>query len=394
MKTQTEPISEQLKTLAETCMGGLSDTVFFDIETTGLSPKTAFLYLIGAAFVENGRFVLCQYLAEDLSEEEAVLRTFSERIKGKKRLIHFNGSTFDLPFFQARCRKYGMDCAASGMEQMDLYRRISPFKNVLKLPNCRLKTLEEFLGSSRKDPFTGGELIELYHVYRREKDERLLKSILLHNAEDILGMLSVLSMLAYPALSEASAEVERTEISPCTDYAGKGQKELLLPVRFILPLPRPLALHADGIFFSGRESGGLIKAPVFCGELKYFYPDYKNYSYLPDEDCAIHKSVAIYVDKAHRFPARPETCYTRKTGEFLPLFLPGNAKASTSDEALFAPVFFRDAPAKQNSAPSKKAQKQAASFREGYIEAGSAFLENPPLISAYAAHLLSHLLKG
>ena len=63
---------------------------------------------------------------------------------------------------------------------------------------------------------------------------------------------------------------------------------------------------------------------------KYFYPDYKNYSYLPDEDYAIHKSCAIYVDKAHRVPARPETCYTRKTGEFLPLFLSGSTKASSS----------------------------------------------------------------
>ena len=416
MKTRTNSIPDQLKSLAETYVGDLSDIVFFDIETTGLSHKTAFLYLVGAAFMESGRFVLCQYLAEDLSEEEAVLKAFSERIEGKKRLIHFNGSTFDLPFLQARCRKYGMDCAASAMEQTDLYRRISPLKNVLKLSNCRLKTLEEFLGSSRKDPFTGGELIELYHTYRREKDERLLEVLLLHNAEDILGMLSVLSMLAYPVLPEAQTGPGKAELSPCTDYAGKEQKELLLPVHFPLPLPRPLALHADGIFFSGHGETGLIKVPVFCGELKYFYPDYKNYSYLPDEDYAIHKSVAIYVDKAHRVPARPETCYTRKTGEFLPLFLSGSAKEPSSEEALFAPVFFRQAPDRPASGklPSGKqpsgaqtsgrqpslrstqkgqTAKQSAPFREGFFEASSAFLENPSLLSAYAAHLFAHLLK-
>ena len=109
MKTRTKSIPEQLKSQAETYVGDLSDIVFFDIETTGLSHKTAFLYLVGAAFMESGRFVLCQYLAEDLSEEEAVLKAFSERIHGKKRLIHFNGSTFDLPFLQARCRKYGLE---------------------------------------------------------------------------------------------------------------------------------------------------------------------------------------------------------------------------------------------------------------------------------------------
>ena len=418
MKTQTQPISEQLRALAAACMGDLSDAVFFDIETTGLSYKSAFLYLIGAAFLEDGRFVLCQYLAEDLSEEEAVLRAFSERIHGKKRLIHFNGSTFDLPFLQARCRKYGLPCPASEMEQIDLYRRISPLKNVLRLSNCRLKTLEEFLGCRREDPFTGGELIELYQAYRRERDERLLKVLLLHNAEDILGMLSVLSMLAYPALSQAEAVPEKTELSPCTDYAGKEQKELLLSVRLSLALPRPLSLHADGIFFSGHEKTGLIKVPVFCGELKYFYPDYKNYSYLPQEDMAIHKSVAVYVDKSHRVPARPETCYTRKTGEFLPLFLPGGAKEPASEESLFSPLFFRQAPDRRASRQMKARQapkqaaagqtpkqtadrqisrhtadRQSAVIREGFFEAGSDFLNDASLLSAYADHLLSHLLK-
>ncbi|HIV91332.1 MAG TPA: ribonuclease H-like domain-containing protein [Candidatus Eisenbergiella stercoravium] len=406
MKTQKEPIPEQLKNLAESCLGDLSDVVFFDIETTGLSNKTAFVYLIGAAFLEGGSFVLHQYLAEDLSAEEAILKAFSECTKGKKKLIHFNGSTFDLPFLQARYKKYGLDCSASSMEQTDLYRRISPLKNVLKLPNCKLKTLEEFLGNHRKDPFTGGELIELYHVYRRERDERLLKVLLLHNAEDILGMLSILSMLAYPALSEAQALPQEAEISPCTDYAGKAQKELLLPVHFVLSLPQPLALNADGIFFSGSGLTGLLKVPVFCGELKYFYPDYKNYSYLPDEDCAIHKSVAIYVDKAHRVPARPETCYTRKTGEFLPLFLPGSSREHAPEEALFAPLFFRQTPGIQSpgrqpsggqASSGQRSSRQTAShsaFREGFFEAGDAFLKNPSLLSAYAVHLLAHLLKS
>ena len=424
MKTKTEPISEQLTSLASSCAGGLSDAVFFDIETTGLSPKSAFCYLIGAALLEDGRFVLCQYLAEDLSEEEAVLRAFAERIRSKGRAFHFNGTTFDLPFLQARYRRYGLECPLGSMEQTDLYRRISPFKNLLKLSNCKLKTLEEFLGDRRKDPFTGGELIALYHAYRQERDDRLLQVLLLHNAEDILGMLSVLSMLAYPALCDALPAAKEAALSPCTDYAGKAQKELLLPLRLRLSLPRPLALHADGVFFSGKDDSGLLKIPVFCGELKYFYPDHKNYSYLPEEDCAIHKSVAIYVDKSHRIPATPETCYTRKTGEFLPLFLPSGSGEAALEEERFAPLFFRQSPFSHSSgrAASRKGRNTAsgqqasrnssaaaspgnvsarrqpsqkpASFREGYFEAKEAFLSDFSLLSAYASHLLRHLLKG
>lgn len=56
----------------------------------------------------------------------------------------------------------------------------------------------------------------------------------------------------------------------------------------------------------------------FSGTLKYFFQDYKNYYYLPAEDQAIHKSVAAYMDKKNRWPAKASTCYIKKSGNFLP----------------------------------------------------------------------------
>lgn len=52
--------------------------------------------------------------------------------------------------------------------------------------------------------------------------------------------------------------------------------------------------------------------------LKYFYPDYQNYYYLPEEDMAIHKSIADSVDPSYRKKATKNTCYTKKAGIFLP----------------------------------------------------------------------------
>ncbi|HOO27765.1 MAG TPA: hypothetical protein PLU43_04830, partial [Lachnospiraceae bacterium] len=45
-----------------------------------------------------------------------------------------------------------------------------------------------------------------------------------------------------------------------------------------------------------------------------------DYYYLPEEDCCIHKSAAMAVDKDHRLHAKKETCYTKHTGLFLPQF--------------------------------------------------------------------------
>ena len=39
---------------------------------------------------------------------------------------------------------------------------------------------------------------------------------------------------------------------------------------------------------------------IYQGELKHFYPNYREYYYLPHEDRAIHKSVALYVDRNFR----------------------------------------------------------------------------------------------
>lgn len=363
MKTQTIPLSTQYQEVICSIFGKKEDLLFFDIETTGLSPKNASIYLIGAAGKENGSWVMHQWFAENAAAEEAVLDAFTQYAASFGTLVHFNGATFDVPFLQARCRKYGLHCMLANMAQLDIYRQVSPWKNLLHLANCKQRTLEEFLGIFRKDPFNGGQLIQLYHAYRESRDERLLKVLLLHNADDIRGMLSILPMLTYPALFEdcvkwkdqvpepnaqnrslpgtdghdevlpdpklADASVVQS-FSPSftisehaivsgTDYAGNPQKELFVRLKLSHSLPAAFSCNGQGCFFSVQQSEGLLKIPVFTGELKYFYPDYKNYSYLPEEDNAIHKSVAIYVDKAHRVPATPETCYTRKSGDFLPL---------------------------------------------------------------------------
>ena len=48
------------------------------------------------------------------------------------------------------------------------------------------------------------------------------------------------------------------------------------------------------------------------GQLKHFYPDYRDYYYLPFEDTAIHRSVGEYVDRSARKKATAKTCYTKK----------------------------------------------------------------------------------
>ena len=298
------------------------EVLFFDIETTGFSPKNAVVYLIGCAFFTKSGWKIRQYFSENRSQEKELLETFCSFASSFSHMVHFNGTTFDIPFLQERCKKHGiapfLPCA-----QTDLYKRISPYKNLLHLPGCRQKQLEQAIGLFREDSFTGGHLIELYHSFSRQPDERLLEVLLLHNREDLSGMLAVCSLMAVPCLfTDKQFQILKLQPQDAPAEAG-GTDELFVTLQLSMALPFPVACHSSPdasrrCYFSGSQNRAILKVPVRCGELKYFYPDYKNYSYLPAEDRAIHKSVAVYVDKAHRMPARAATCYVRKSGRFLP----------------------------------------------------------------------------
>lgn len=332
------------------------EILFFDIETTGFSPKSASIYLIGCSFYAKDGWHIRQYFAETPAQEGDILRAFCSLAGTFRQVVHFNGITFDVPFIQAKCKKHGLAVFAPP-SQCDIYKRISPYKNMLHLPGCRQKQLEEFVGIHREDKYDGGQLIELYHAYTQAPDERLLHVLLLHNAEDIAGMLQMTSILAVPMLfEEGRFAVDAIRRESCRRADGASAEEIWITLRLDAPLPVLLTCHGSvsnavktsdtvktsgtaktpdtvktsrasvasgglcGCFLSGSKEKVLLRLPVTETELKYFYPDYKNYSYLPAEDCAIHKSVAVYVDKSQRMPATAATCYTRRTGRFLPWF--------------------------------------------------------------------------
>lgn len=265
------------------------------------------------------------FFAETPSEEGDILRAFLSFASGFSFFVHFNGTTFDIPFLQAKCKKHAL-LSFSPHAQCDIYKKISPYKNLLHLPGCRQKQLEEYAGIYREDKFNGGQLIELYRAYCETPDDRLLEVLLLHNREDLEGMTRLFSVIAIPSLFEGGYfSVEKLSLEEDTSPDAASHLFLRASLCPAFRLPAPLSIHGfSGLlkkcFLAGQDYSVLLRIPLYEGELKFFYPDYKNYSYLPAEDNAIHKSVAVYVDKSQRMPATAATCYTRRTGRFLPCF--------------------------------------------------------------------------
>lgn len=309
----------------------IESILFIDIETTGFTAKSASLYLIGCAYFQAGKWRTIQWLAENYNEEADILNAFFEFAKFYRCLIHFNGNNFDLPFITQKCQQLNLPFNFDAFEGIDLYKRINPYKFFLKLPNCKQKTLELFLGIDRTDVFTGGELIGIYHDYVKTPTDFAESSILLHNADDLKGMLQIVPLLAYYDLFVPSFKTKRVQANHYKDSQGNSRTELLIYITPEVALPKSINAYANNCYFRGEGTECTLKVPIYEEELKYFYSNYHDYYYLPTEDVALHKSVSGFVDKEHRVPATAANCYTRKYSSYLQQW-----------DILFEPFFKRD----------------------------------------------------
>lgn len=298
-----------------TQLAPLEEIIFFDIETTGLQADISSLYLIGCLIYEDNSWQMIQWFADDYRSEEPILHEFFKTLASKKTLIHFNGNGFDLPYLKKKCEHYHLPYTFDHCQSIDLYKQITPYKKILQLPNYKQKTIEAFLNIKRNDPFTGGQLIPVYVEYMKARfgyreTSHYLEPLLLHNAEDLTGMIQLLRLLHYIDLFECRLPITQTKVEQ--NYV---EFQLTVDTSF----PTPILFQQDYVYLEVKESSVVIRIAFYYGELKFFYENYKDYYYLKEEDMAVHKSVAEYVDKQFREKAKASTCYTKKTALFLPI---------------------------------------------------------------------------
>ena len=339
------------------------DILFVDIETTGFTARGSSLYLIGCVWNNGEGYVITQFMAEDYEAEKDVLEAFFEFAKPFKVLVHFNGNNFDIPFLSEKAKQYKLENPLGNMEGVDLYRRINPYKDMLRLPNCKQKTIEHFLGINREDPYSGGDLIGVYHSYVKDHDEAKESDLFTHNRDDLLGMLSILPMLNYFDLFTMPLTVVAASANCYWDVNNEEKKELVLTAKPEATLPTPISGSASGCYFSAKDGEVVIKIPIIEKELKYFYSNFKDYYYLPDEDVALHKSVAGFVDKDHRKQAKASNCYTRRLSTYVPEW-----------EPIITPFF-----------------KEDYLSKDMYFELTDDIKQNRELFSGYASHILTYI---
>ena len=280
------------------------DWLFFDIESTGLSPRAASVYLIGCSWYERAEDLwrLRLYFADSRRSEPEVLGAFADLLAGFSCVTHFNGDHFDIPFLKYRYAKYGMDDPFKGKDSVDLLKRVRKYKKLLGVENLKQKTLERYLGVGRKDTFGGGELIRVYEEYLYTDDPGLEHFLLLHNLEDVKGMSELTALLDIPGWIDGGFYLNRS--SEC----GRDMIRIDLLSETEFPGHTELA-GEDGCALAagGRELS--LKVRSYGGKVRIWYDEPGQYWFLPDEGIAVHKSVSAWTDPSRRVRATKDNCF-------------------------------------------------------------------------------------
>jgi len=148
---------------------------YLDIETTGLSPDTSQITVVGIYIISDGMDRFVQLVGKRITAERIM-----DALVGIEVLHTYNGSRFDLPFIHA---KLGIDLAI-------LYRHCDlMFDCWHRKLYGGLKKVERALGIERKLPDVNGfEAVRLWWRYVNNYDQDALRILCEYNKEDVVNL--------------------------------------------------------------------------------------------------------------------------------------------------------------------------------------------------------------
>ncbi len=177
--------------------------LFLDTETSGLAGGTGTTaFLVGLATVRDETLVVRQLLMTGFNGEPALLAQTIAAVIGARRLITFNGKSFDLPLLRARTRLAGLEWPDEP-PHLDLLH-VTRRRLREGWSDCRLRTAEaNALGFERVGDLSGSEVPMAWQHWLQHGDCAALPKVVDHNRDDLRSLAGLLAVLAHPTRREA-----------------------------------------------------------------------------------------------------------------------------------------------------------------------------------------------
>ena len=167
--------------------GSVSDLVFYDLETTGLSTGAGVVaFLAGFGRIAGGNLIVKQFFLSDFPGEELFLRKILADLGEGSILVSYNGRTFDRHLLVSRALMNRLSFPPlPEIDLLHLSRRL--WKE--HIPSCTLSSIEEnILGFRRQGDVPGRDIPDLYFAYQRTGNSGLLEGVYSHHLMDIVSL--------------------------------------------------------------------------------------------------------------------------------------------------------------------------------------------------------------
>ena len=167
------------------------DFAIVDIETLGLSERP--IILLGVAKPTKTHVCTSQFLLRDIQDEPSAIWALVSRLEPNLSLITYNGRSFDIPYIKQRLAYYGLDAPLDNPHFDVLHFTRRALRH--KLSDCKLETVEKYIGIKRDINIPGALVPHFYETYLRTKNAGPLVAIVEHNRQDLLTLGTLFSKL-------------------------------------------------------------------------------------------------------------------------------------------------------------------------------------------------------
>ncbi len=165
-----------------------NESLFLDIETTGLSRKYSDIISITFLLYEDDKYKIYQIFCQYKIDQPDALKFLKDSIMSKKYIVTYNGNSFDIPFLTEKAEQYNININFDSFVKIDLYNYIKKLRNKINTVDLKLKTVEDYFCIERNDTLEGKDVLTLYEAYRLEPREEFSYLILKHNYEDVYNL--------------------------------------------------------------------------------------------------------------------------------------------------------------------------------------------------------------